>query len=270
MRIFKAIISWILLGFGLLMIIYPKIAHHPLVPVFKYHNLREYHPILIPFIYVASYISRAWGAFIFAFMLGGVIASFTPREKIQSLMSGRRIGSYFIAAIFAPVLTVCSCAMIPIFGGILIAGAGIGPALTFLLMAPASNILALIFTSEIISWKLALARFIASLFGAVFVGYVLDKTPWGKRESQRYSEITAQHASLTVSYDFFDKSIDALNEAWLLAKKALPYLLVGVGAVSYVEAYLPKELVARYLTGLHGIVLGAAIGVPLYLSLIHI
>jgi uncharacterized membrane protein YraQ (UPF0718 family) len=27
-----------------------------------------------------------------------------------------------------------------------------------------------------------------------------------------------------------------------------PYLLIGIGTVSYIEAYLPRELGARYLT----------------------
>ena len=44
----------------------------------------------------------------------------------------------------------------------------------------------------------------------------------------------------------------------------MPLLLVGVAAVSYVEAYLPYAIVTRYLTGVTGVVLGAVIGVPLY------
>jgi len=264
MRAIKTVISWLLLGFGLFLLVFPKIAHHPLVPVFTYHNLREYNPFLIPLVYVGSYFTRAWGAFVFAFMLGGVIAAFIPKEKMKSLLSGRRLRSYFFAALFAPVLTVCSCAMIPVFGGILIAGAGIGPAISFLLMAPAANILALIFTAEIISWRIAVARFVASFFGAIIIGYILDKTPWGRREAERYSRITAKKAQETLEYDFFDKSIDAMREAWGLAKKAIPYLILGVAAVSYVEAYLPKEIVVKYLSGIHGVVLGGAIGVPMY------
>ncbi len=260
----KTFSAWFLLLFGLLMLVYPKVAHHPLFPVFKYQTLRSYHPALIPFVYIGSYLSRAWGAFIFAFMLGGIIAAFVPSRRMQALLSGRRIRSYIFAAAFAPILTVCSCAMIPIFGGILIAGAGVGPAISFLLMAPAANFLALIFTAEIISWKLAVARFLFSFIGAIFVGYILDKTPWAKREEERYSRIKAAKVSGEIELDFHMKSEEALREAWGLASKALPYLLLGVAAVSYVEAYLPKEVVATYLTGLHGIVLGAAIGVPMY------
>jgi len=263
-RKLKTVLAWFLFLFGLLTLVYPKITHHPLIPVFKYHTLKLYHPALIPVVYVGSYLSRAWGAFLFAFMFGGIIAAFVPSNKMRSLFSGKKLRSYIFAAAFAPAMAVCSCAMIPVFGGILIAGAGIGPAISFLLMAPAANILALIFTAEIISWKLAVARFIFSFFGAILVGYILDKTPWGKKEEEKYSKITAAKATEQVKEDFYKKSENSLKEAWGLASKALPYLLLGVAAVSYVEAYLPKDVVGAYLTGIHGVILGAVIGVPMY------
>jgi len=197
-------------------------------------------------------------------MLGGIIAAFIPRQKMQALLSGRRMSSYIFASAFAPILTVCSCAMIPIFGGILIAGAGIGPAVSFLLMAPAANILALIFTAEIISWKLAVARFGFSFLAAILIGYLLDKTWWGRKEEERYRKIKAAKVTQERERDFHKKSEESLKEAWYLTSRALPYLLLGVAVVSYVEAYLPKELVATYLTGFGGVVLGAAIGVPMY------
>ena len=263
-REFKTALAWFLFLFGLFILVYPKVAHHPLFPVFHYHTLKSYHPILIPFVYLGSYLTRAWGAFLFAFMFGGIIAAFVPSRRMRNLFTGKKFSSYVFAAAFAPVLTVCSCAMIPVFGGILIAGAGMGPAISFLLMAPAANILALIFTAEIISWKLAVARFVFSFFGAILIGYILDKTPWSRREEERYGKITAAKAVEFVREDFHKKSANSMKEAWGLASKALPYLLLGVAAVSYVEAYLPRELVATYLTGARGIILGGAIGVPMY------
>jgi len=263
-RKFVTGLAWFLFLFGLFTLIYPRIVHHPLVPIFQYHTLKLYHPALIPVVYLGSYLSRAWGAFLFAFMFGGIIAAFVPSHRMRSLFSGKNIKSYILAAAFAPAMTVCSCAMIPVFGGILIAGAGIGPAISFLLMAPAANILALFFTAEIISWKLAVARFVFSFFGAIFVGYILNKTPWGKSEEERYGKITAAKATEWKKEDFHKKSENSLKEAWGLVRKALPYLLLGVAAVSYVEAYLPKEIVGAYLTGVHGVILGAAIGVPMY------
>lgn len=263
-RKLKTGLAWFLFGFGLLTLVYPRIAHHPLIPVFQYHMLKSYHPALIPFVYLGSYITRAWGVFLFAFMLGGIIAAFVPSRRMRRLFSGKSIGSYVLATALAPAMTVCSCAMIPVFGGILIAGAGIGPAISFLLMAPAANILALLFTAEIISWKIAVARFVFSFFGAILVGYILDKTPWGKKEEEKYGKIKAAKATEEIREDFYKKSENSLREAWGLASKALPYLLLGVAAVSYVEAYLPKEVVGAYLTGIHGVILSAVIGVPMY------
>jgi len=39
---------------------------------------------------------------------------------------------------------------------------------------------------------------------------------------------------------------------------------LGVAAISFVEAYLPPPLVAKYLTGFRGVVIGSVIGVPTY------
>jgi uncharacterized membrane protein YraQ (UPF0718 family) len=264
MKLLKTFIAWSLLSFGLLLLVYPRLTHHPLFPVFRYGTLDLYHPVLIPVVYVGSYLSKAWGPLLFAFMLGGIIAAFVPSEKMRSLFSAKNLNSYIFAALFAPVLTVCSCAMIPIFGGILMAGAGVGPAISFLLMAPAANILAIIFTGEIISWKIAIARLLFSFLGAIFVGYVLDKTPWGKREEERYSGIVMARATHVAREDFHKKSEISLAEAWVLLRRVIPYLLLGVALVSYIEAYLPREVVGTYLTGSRGIVLGAAIGVPMY------
>jgi len=69
-------------------------------------------------VYVASYFTRA---FLFAFMVGRIVAAFVPSDKVQSLLSGKKVSSYFLATIFVPLFTVCSYATIPIFCGILIA-----------------------------------------------------------------------------------------------------------------------------------------------------
>lgn len=172
--------------------------------------LKSYHPALIPCVYLGSYISRAWGAFLFAFMFGGIIAAFVPSRRMRSLFSGKNIRSYILAA------------------------------------------------------ALAVTRFVFSFFGAIFVGYILDKTLLGENEEKKYGKITAAKATEWVREDFHKKSENSLEEAWDLARKALPFLLLGVAAVSYLEAYLPKEVVGAYLTGVHGVILGAAIGVPMY------
>ena len=101
-------------------------------------------------------------------------------------MGSSKATGYALGAGIAPFFTVCSCTMVPLFGGILYSGAGIGPAIAFLLMAPAANILTILLTGEILSWELAGVRVVASLTTAVVAGVIIANTPWGKKvESER-------------------------------------------------------------------------------------
>ena len=260
----QAILSWGLLLFGLLTLIYPRVAHQPLLPAYTYSNLKDFSFWQIPFVYVGSYFTRAGGPLLFAFMLGGIIASFIPRETMKRYMSSRNFGSYMIGASSAPLLTVCSCAMIPVFGGILISGAGIGPAISFFLVAPAANILSLIFTIDLISWKIALTRLFFSWLGAIFIGLIVSRTSWGRSVETRYSGIERLTVEDEHKPSFSKKSWNASIEAGHLARMVLPYLILGVAGVSFIEAYLPPQIVSRFLVGLKGIILGGFIGVPFY------
>lgn len=266
----KTVLPWLLLAIGLATIIYPRIAGGPLFPVFNYDNpntdineLVNYPFWQIPFVYIFSYITRAWGPLVLAFVLGGVIAVFVPKEKMKKYLNSKNFLSYLYAGLMAPFLTVCSCAMIPIFGGILISGAGIGPALTFLLVAPAANIMALIFTGSIISYKIMIFRFFFSLIGAMIIGYLVSLTKWGKEQEIKYGGIKAVDVE-EEKESFSERSWKVMREAGVLARLVLPYLGAGIFVISFVERYLPTDLVVGYLTGTLGIVLGAVIGVPTY------
>lgn len=265
MELLRIAIPWALFALGLLIVVYPRFSgNHPLFPTYAYSNLKDFPFWQVPFVYIASYATRAWGALLFAFMLGGIIVAFIPREKMKRAMASGRATSYLLAAALAPVLTVCSCAMIPIFGGLMISGVGIGPAITFLLMAPAANLLALIFTWQIISWKITLFRALFSFVGAMLIGWIISRTASGRAKEKEFAGIQALQAEDGRTFSFAEKSWKALEEAWGLAKKVLPYLAAGVFAISFVEAYLPPTIVARYLTGVTGVLLGAVIGVPTY------
>ncbi|MDZ7794683.1 MAG: permease [Spirochaetia bacterium] len=79
-----------------------------------------------------------------------------------------------------------------------------------------------------------------------------------------YADIEPMTAEDGHIFSFTEKSRIALREAWGLAKKVLLYLIIGVFAISFIEAYLPPTIVAKYLTGVKGVLLGAVVGVPTY------
>lgn len=260
----KIIIPWFLLLFGLLTIV-AKTVGDPLFPIYDYGVLEDYAIWQIPYVYILNYATRAWGTLLFAFMLGGAIAAFVSKEKMKKYLSSGNFFSYILAALFAPLMTVCSCAMIPIFGGLVVAGAGVGPAVTFLLMAPAANAIAIITTIDIISLEIALARIVFSFVGAVLIGYLVSFTKAAKSVEEFFADTKTQTAEVEeYKESFSEKSWNALQEAGDLLRRVVPYLALGLFIVSYVDAFLPPELVAQYLTGLTGVGLSAVLGVPLY------
>jgi len=189
-----------------------------------------------------------------------------PKEKMKKYLTSKNFSSYVLAALLAPAMTVCSCAMIPIFGGLVVAGAGVGPAVTFLLMAPAANFIAIITTIDIISLEIAVARVVFAFFAAILVGYLVSMTRAAKAVEERFAGMAVQAREDYQEYreSFTRKSSNALYEAGDLLKKVVPYLALGLLVVSYVDAFLPPAIVAQYLTGITGVGLSAVLGVPLY------
>jgi uncharacterized membrane protein YraQ (UPF0718 family) len=75
-----------------------------------------------------------------------------------------------VASISGIVLAVCSCTILPLFTGIYKKGSGLGPATTFLFAGPGINILAIIYTAQVLGYDLGLARALAAIGLSIVVG----------------------------------------------------------------------------------------------------
>ena len=259
----------VLLGFVVTVIgllVYSRIAAYSLAPTMKPADFRGLAVWEIPIAYLIDYFSHGWICLLFAFVAAGLVYEFVPKEAITKYMSSSKAVGYALALGMAPFLTVCSCTMVPLFGGVLFAGAGIGPAISFLLMAPSANILSILLTGELISWELAGVRIIVSIVVALVAGVVISKTPWGKAVEKEHQRIVPTgQASIDIVKSPLDERLWAsLRFAAHLAKQILPFFLVGLVAVGYVQAYLPEDIVGTYLTGATGVLIASVIGGPLY------
>jgi uncharacterized membrane protein YraQ (UPF0718 family) len=110
-----------------------------------------------------------------AFYIAGAMTALIPKETVTRFL-GRNTPKYIsypAAAVAGFLLAVCSCTVIPLFAGIYKKGAGIGPAITFLFVAPAINILALVYTGGVIGMDLAIARLLLSLAFGIGVGIIM-------------------------------------------------------------------------------------------------
>ena len=261
----KAAIPLALFLISLGYFIYAKVTGYTPIKLPSVSEMKSYGPILLPVLFTASYIVRAWAALTFAFLLAGFISELIPRQALLNYLSSTRRASYLLASLLAPLLTVCSCVMIPVFAGLIYSGAGIGPAIAFLLTAPAANVMAIVLTADIISWKIAVARLIAAVLVAVFTGYLVSRTQWAREIEEKYRSLRRSTTRVAEAHrPLYERLWSSLKFSGYLARTILPYVLLGVAAVSYVQAYLPPEAISSYLSGYLGIVLGATIGVPMY------
>ncbi|MEM3383648.1 MAG: permease [Nitrososphaerales archaeon] len=259
------ILAFVIIVIGLL--IYSRIQAYSLAPTSTPIELRGYPLWAIPIVYLYDYFSHGTICLLFAFTVAGLIYEFVPKEVITKYMGSSKAAGYGLALGIAPFLTVCSCTMVPLFGGVLYAGAGIGPAISFLLMAPAANILAILLTGELISWELAGVRIIASVTVALVAGIVISKTPWGKAIEKEHQINSADQKSAKVEIvkpPLDERLWAALKFGGYLAKQILPYFILGLIIVSYLEAFLPEEIIKEYLTGVNGVLLASVVGGPLY------
>lgn len=108
-------------------------------------------------------------------MIAGALSSIVPKGPISRLL-GREAPlwqSYPAAAFGGFVLAVCSCTVMPLFAGIYKGGAGLGPAVTFLFVGPAINILALSLTSIQLGPDLAFWRLVLSITFGILIGLAM-------------------------------------------------------------------------------------------------
>lgn len=110
-----------------------------------------------------------------AFYIAGAMTALIPKEMITRYLGRNtpKLISYPASAAAGFLLAVCSCTVIPLFAGIYKKGAGLGPAITFLFVAPAVNILALTYTGSVIGLDLAVARLTLSIAFGIGIGLIM-------------------------------------------------------------------------------------------------
>jgi len=121
-----------------------------------------------------------------AFFIAGAISVFVSQASVLKYFGpqAKKILSYSVASVSGSILAVCSCTVLPLFAGIYMRGAGIGPASAFLYSGPAINVLAIVMTAKVLGWKLGLARAVGALLFAFVVGIIMAVL-FRKEEQQR-------------------------------------------------------------------------------------
>jgi hypothetical protein len=110
-----------------------------------------------------------------AFFIAGAIAVFISQDAVMKYLgpAANKIAAYGVASVSGSILAVCSCTVLPLFGGIYRRGAGLGPAIAFLYSGPAINVLAIVLTAKILGVELGVARAVGAVSFALVIGLIM-------------------------------------------------------------------------------------------------
>jgi len=216
---------------------------------------------------IIDYAKHSWLCLLLAFIAAGALQEFAPRNAVIKLMgSGRGFTPYVVAGCGGPLLSMCSCSIIPLFGGLYKRGAGLGPAITFLLAAPAFNPAAILLTLGLLGWKFAIARIMVAITAGILVGYITDRVFKNKLPLPEPVRIdTEVNGMLQENQSFGKRLVNMFLYSWEFVKMVLPLIILGVIGAGLVKAFLPPSLIIKYLgNGVLPIMLSSAMGVLMY------
>jgi uncharacterized membrane protein YraQ (UPF0718 family) len=126
-----------------------------------------------------------------ALFIAGAISYFLSQQAVIKYFGGeaKQWVAYLVGSVSGAVLAVCSCTVLPLFGGIYKRGAGLGPAIAFLYSGPAINILAIVLTARVLGWELGIARVVGAVIFALVIGllmaFIFRKEEQERLESSR-------------------------------------------------------------------------------------
>ncbi|MCX8025753.1 MAG: permease [Thermanaerothrix sp.] len=180
-----------------------------------------------------------------AFIIAGYMSAMIPKEAITRYLGPRASKwiSYPTAAFGGFILAVCSCTILPLFAGIWKRGAGLGPAVTFLFVGPAINILALSYTGAAIGFDIALARLILSIFFGIAIGLLMA---WIFRKEEGPSQANTA---------LFSAPATVRPAVWIVFGLLIAILIAGTLQIpaltqTYLTLHFPWQLPPSLLTAL--------------------
>jgi len=226
-----------------------------------------------------------------ALFIGGAIAAFLSQAAVLKYFGPKanKVLSYGVASVSGTILAVCSCTVLPLFGGIYKRGAGLGPAIAFLFSGPAINVLAITYSARLLGYDIGLARAIGAISFSIVVGLIMAFI-FRKEETQKDEKAFAMLAAdpdgkklwqqaiffgilvgillsaaskkwiilgvlmavlVVVLWRWFKKGeiVQWMKETLHLGRLILPWLLIGVFVAGILKYAIPESVVTDWVGG---------------------
>jgi uncharacterized membrane protein YraQ (UPF0718 family) len=191
-----------------------------------------------------------------AFLLAGGMVTFINKQAILRYLGEKapKIKSFSLASLLSFFVAACSCTVIPVASGLYYSGAGVGVAFIFLWVAPATNILSLVYTGSILGTQMAVSRALAAICMALVVGYVMHSV-FGK---EKINEVQISYDKSVVFIEGKELILLVLILLSLLAPnyivqkgkyvyKVLVWLIFSIAMALYAIKNIHREKITSWL-----------------------
>jgi hypothetical protein len=187
-----------------------------------------------------------------AFLLAGAVSVFVPKGAVLRFLGpgANRFTAYLVSSVSGMVLSICSCNVVPLFLSIYRAGAGIGPAFTFLFAGPAINVISFVMVFKIIGWRMGVWRVGGVLVISLFVG-MISAWVYRREEKERVAAFLGAQAVAMTDGGSLTMSRGELRRG--MAVLSMLMALVIVGSIT-----MPWQLQAVIMVFLLGATIYAA------------
>ena len=121
-----------------------------------------------------------------AFLIAGAMATYLSQGAVMRYLGpdAPKPVAFSVASVSGTLLAVCSCTVLPLFGGIYKRGAGLGAAIAFLYSGPAINVMAVVVTAKVLGAEIGIARAMGAIVFALVIGTIMHVI-YRKEEAQR-------------------------------------------------------------------------------------
>lgn len=242
-------------------------------------------------------------------VMTGIIREYIPQEKLQKKLAKHENRGPLMGALLGTLTPFCSASMVPVVMGMAEMGASMGTIFGFLISAPLCNFVVVGLILATFGPEVTLVYIAITLGGAVASGYLIGLTPLKHAVRRNLSApvpscggapapscsgtptMAAVHceavtmASVDTAVPIVCSAGSAVTThtgqphlerirasmpfALALFKRIIPYVLIGAVISALSAAFLPADMVEKYVgsDNWYAIPIAAGIGVPLYLRI---
>jgi uncharacterized membrane protein YraQ (UPF0718 family) len=193
-----------------------------------------------------------------ALFIAGGISAFVSQASVMRYLGPKanKALAYGVASVSGTILAVCSCTVLPLFGGIWMRGAGLGPATAFLYSGPAINVLAIVMTARILGLELGTARAVGAVAFSVIVGLAMHLV--FRREEQAKAEAASELPEMEVRRPLWQTALffAAMVGVLVFANWSKPVEATGLWATIHAWKWPISAAFAAGLAGTLGLWFG--------------